>query len=360
MSSNTCEMMEAVSISEPHKELTNKLATSESYETDTNIDASFTESETSEKAKENTEEPENSPSAEKKKSLLRTSKKALSKMKRELKTSKKALIRELTPWRRRNLIIKMLPFELLDKNIFSKLPEQSHRFLSPVCRTFRDAYAASHNEKTETCLHNLGSVSQIALYLKESNQSNDRSACPPHRVGQKMAKWYVAAASGDRELLNWYGMSHWVSCQGAARAGHLEMLRYIREERRFRWNWKTCAAAAAGGHDHVLAYAMANGCKHKTSLTGGEDDPQVEGPGGESDLQVEGPKDSSEEGDKKKYKRLPAKRMRWGSLTAFAAPVDIELDLSLHKSLHGSMHGSMHESMHGEIAHLQAKMASLS
>lgn len=50
------------------------------------------------------------------------------------------------------------------------------------------------------------------------------------------------------------------ACMKAARCGHLEILRRLREIERCQWDESTCSAAALGGHLEVLKYAREHGC----------------------------------------------------------------------------------------------------
>jgi len=47
--------------------------------------------------------------------------------------------------------------------------------------------------------------------------------------------------------------------KGAARGGHLELVKHLREKG-CEWDERTCAAAASEGHVHVLEYLRTNGC----------------------------------------------------------------------------------------------------
>ena len=52
------------------------------------------------------------------------------------------------------------------------------------------------------------------------------------------------------------------TCACAARNGHLECLKYLREEAKVRWDWRTPSYAAENGHLHVLKYLVERKC-HK-------------------------------------------------------------------------------------------------
>ena len=46
------------------------------------------------------------------------------------------------------------------------------------------------------------------------------------------------------------------ACACAARNGHLEVLKYLREEVKAPWNWYTATWAAENGHLHILEYLV--------------------------------------------------------------------------------------------------------
>ena len=46
------------------------------------------------------------------------------------------------------------------------------------------------------------------------------------------------------------------ACACAARNGHLEVLKYLREEAKAPWNWYTATWAAENGHLHILEYLV--------------------------------------------------------------------------------------------------------
>ncbi len=46
------------------------------------------------------------------------------------------------------------------------------------------------------------------------------------------------------------------ACADAAENGQLECLKYLREEVKARWDWNTAAGAAANGHLHILEYLV--------------------------------------------------------------------------------------------------------
>jgi hypothetical protein len=46
------------------------------------------------------------------------------------------------------------------------------------------------------------------------------------------------------------------ACAYAARNGHLEVLKYLREEVKAPWGWETATRAAGNGHLHILEYLV--------------------------------------------------------------------------------------------------------
>jgi hypothetical protein len=47
-----------------------------------------------------------------------------------------------------------------------------------------------------------------------------------------------------------------MTCANAAENGHLECLKYLREEAKAPWAWRTAASAAQNGHLHILEYLV--------------------------------------------------------------------------------------------------------
>jgi hypothetical protein len=86
---------------------------------------------------------------------------------------------------------------------------------------------------------------------------------------------YKAGLHGQKEVLDWFytlpredfpievndlaGNPFCDALYGAARGGHLELVKHLREKG-CEWDEWTCAAAAQEGHVHVLEYLRTNGC----------------------------------------------------------------------------------------------------
>ena len=74
---------------------------------------------------------------------------------------------------------------------------------------------------------------------------------------------FYAAKGGHLEVLKWLRENGcpWDSCTcySAAKGGHLEVLKWLRENG-CPWDSNTCAHAAQGGHLEVLKWARQNGC----------------------------------------------------------------------------------------------------
>jgi len=169
-----------------------------------------------------------------------------------------------------HIIVQTLPPELL-RRIISKLPS-AHRFLAPVCKIFYDVYTEKYKEKTETSIFGISSVTQLEVHLAERNENNEVTMlsitdCLDGIVFYG-ATSYVAGCSGLRKLIEWNSLAFVgdagpLTCAGAARGGHLETLKWLRD-RGCRWDWRTCAGAARGGHLDTLKWSRGNGCEWDT------------------------------------------------------------------------------------------------
>ena len=82
---------------------------------------------------------------------------------------------------------------------------------------------------------------------------------------EKKCEWsagtiYRAAEQGNLEMVkycvaNECPISTW-ACANAAENGHLECLKYLHEEVKASWDWDTAAWAAQNGHLHILEYLV--------------------------------------------------------------------------------------------------------
>jgi len=70
----------------------------------------------------------------------------------------------------------------------------------------------------------------------------------------------VAARQGNLEMVKYCVANRCpidaFSCRNAARNGHLECLKYLHEEAKTPWDWKTASRAAENGHLHILEYLV--------------------------------------------------------------------------------------------------------
>ena len=70
----------------------------------------------------------------------------------------------------------------------------------------------------------------------------------------------VAACQGNLEMVKYCVANECpideMACARATQNGHLEVLKYLREEAKAPWNWKTAAWAAENGHLHILEYLV--------------------------------------------------------------------------------------------------------
>jgi len=191
-----------------------------------------------------------------------------------------------------NYIIGALPPDLL-KMTFRALPA-SNRFVSPVCRHFRDLYGAAVKDKEKTNRtyeYSIATEAALELYLEEaecggSRNSSRTSSYQTSMIGAGCGRtdWVerggvfdkktcrAAAAGGQLRVLQWLRGRGcpWNSetCSAAARNGHLKVLQWAREEG-CEWDRDTCHGAALGGHLEVLQWARGEGCEWNSSTCAG-------------------------------------------------------------------------------------------
>ena len=82
---------------------------------------------------------------------------------------------------------------------------------------------------------------------------------------EKKCRWdewtiNMAAEKGNLEMVKYCVANECpmdlMACARAAQNGHLECLKYLREEAKAPWAWGTAAWAAANGHLHILEYLV--------------------------------------------------------------------------------------------------------
>ena len=71
---------------------------------------------------------------------------------------------------------------------------------------------------------------------------------------------YMAASQGNLEMVKYCVANECpidaFACEYAAENGHLEVLKYLREEVKAPWDWGTATRAAENGHLHILEYLV--------------------------------------------------------------------------------------------------------
>ena len=78
----------------------------------------------------------------------------------------------------------------------------------------------------------------------------------------KWDRWtiHMAAGQGNLEMVKYCVANECpigaFACADAALEGHLECLKYLREEAKAPWDWRTASYAARNGHLHILEYLV--------------------------------------------------------------------------------------------------------
>jgi len=151
----------------------------------------------------------------------------------------------------KNYIVKEFPEDLLRK-VLGTLPA-SHRFVAPVCRTFRDIYgtvcAGKKKETNATHRCSVSSDAALRLYLDEGD----------YFCGRDYEMSRIGAGAGRTDWVTSGGVFDKRTCEAAARGGRLRVLKWLRG-RDCPWDWRTCAGAARGGHLKTLQWAREQGC----------------------------------------------------------------------------------------------------
>jgi hypothetical protein len=150
-----------------------------------------------------------------------------------------------------------LPLDVISTHILRSdfLPEPGDlRSLRAVSKGMRDAVDATGREIKK--LSNLEAAELGYLSLLKDRRTRGlpsyfweeeaRFRCP------RKSSWYRFC---ERRYCPW---DEW-TCSYAARGGHLELLKWLREDD-CPWDKWTCASAAEGGHLEVLKWARENGC----------------------------------------------------------------------------------------------------
>ena len=152
--------------------------------------------------------------------------------------------------------------------------------LPAVSRAMRDAVAETglrFEELDEDDALNLGCLSALQRLQRQGRLSRQEYLCEAAARGGHVEKlkilreigwrWDIgtcsaASRSGNLEVLQWARANGapWDSttCSRAARGGHLEVLQWARAKG-CPWDEETCTYAAMGGHLEMLQWARANG-----------------------------------------------------------------------------------------------------
>ena len=126
--------------------------------------------------------------------------------------------------------------------------------LPAVSRAMRDAVAETglrFEELDEDDALNLGCLSALQRLQRQGRLSRQEYLCEAAARGGHVEKLKILREIGWRWDIG--------TCSAASRSGNLEVLQWARANGA-PWDWQTCMRAAAGGHLEVLQWARVNGC----------------------------------------------------------------------------------------------------
>jgi len=144
-----------------------------------------------------------------------------------------------------------IPDDILTK-FFEMLPS-SHRFVSPVCRRFRDIYGATVKKKHQNKTYRFSLESADALLTKLLEDY-----CVGSSLNEKVS--IIGARCGRIDWMERGGVFGVFTCSAAARGGQLHALKWLQNQEGFNWNSEMCYSAAEGGHLEVLRWLRREGC----------------------------------------------------------------------------------------------------
>ena len=162
-----------------------------------------------------------------------------------------------------------LPGHLVVAHVLDKIPDPTDLArVSAVSRGMRDAVAATGRTvmmPSEYEAVNKGYLSTVKD-MARARRRTATSRCSSGRArttARGTRDVQGAAEGGHLEVLKWARENdcpwdEW-TCACAARGGHLEVLKWARAND-CPWDEETCACAAKGGHLEVLKWARENDC----------------------------------------------------------------------------------------------------
>ncbi len=184
-------------------------------------------------------------------------------------------------------LIRELP-DVFEAEVLTKLSVKDHLALAQVNKECRDVvYKIPPLQFLRTILDNRDEAwrEQMSRFHDERQASRilryheavatgrldvlewllDHGEVIPH----ELSVGYVAGLHGQKEVIEWSSeipsrvqypdKTREDAMRGAAKGGHLELVKHLREKG-YDWDENTCASAAHEGHVHVLEYLRTNGC----------------------------------------------------------------------------------------------------
>ena len=183
-------------------------------------------------------------------------------------------------------LIRELP-DVFEAEVLTKLSVKDHLALAQVNKECKDVvYKIPPLEYMRMCRYYYDDHKNFRAFSRRLHKAAEMGRLDVLKwLWEREPSWrkfvlqtvYNAGYYGHKEMLDWFYtlpredfqsegiMEHQIkefpyeTLSGAARGGHLELVKHLREKG-CEWNESTCTSAAQEGHVHVLEYLRTNDC----------------------------------------------------------------------------------------------------